>query len=121
MNADLEKRARELLAEIRFRCVDSDRDWHNMEAKDDVRLHNDLEALAAALSAGQADARRLDWLDRNGFTAYRAIDAIDGLSDHCVVVHETQKPQRGNVADTMREAIDAAIAASGERGEVSDG
>ena len=56
------------------------------------------------------DAARLDWLDANGFTAYRHIDPIDGLSSHCVVVHETQRPRRGNVHDTIRGAIDAAMA-----------
>lgn len=65
----------------------------------------ELEAEVARL---QEDAVRLDWLDVNGFTAYRQIDPLDGLSDHCVVVHETQKPRRGNVAKTAREAIDAA-------------
>jgi|GEM_PF-3008400 len=57
------------------------------------------------------DATRLDWLDANGFTAYRQIDPIDGLSPHCVVVHETQLPRRGNVHDTIRGAIDAAMQA----------
>ena len=65
------------------------------------RLEKEVEAL-------RKDAERLDWLDANGFSAYRAIDPIDGLSSHCVVVHETMKPRRWNVADTIREAIDAA-------------
>ena len=67
-----------------------------------ARLEKEVEAL-------RKDALRLDWLDDNGFSAYRAIDPIDGLSGHCVVVHETMKPRRGNVADTIREAIDSAM------------
>lgn len=77
------------------------------------QLEQLAEARPALLSALE-DARRLDWLDANGFTAYRDIDPIDGLSDHCVVVRETQKPRRGNVADTIRAAIDAAIAEGGQ-------
>ena len=64
------------------------------------------------------DATRLDWLDANGFTAYRQIDPIDGLSPHCVVVHETQLPRRGNVHDTIRGAIDAAMQAQAGDAEV---
>jgi hypothetical protein len=68
----------------------------------------------SAPAGGDAkDAARLDWLDANGFTAYRAIDPLDGLSKHCVVVHETQRPRRGNVADTIRQAIDAAMREGG--------
>ena len=58
------------------------------------------------------DADRLDWMDANAFTAYRGCDSIDGLSSHCVVVHEKPGPRRGNVADTIRQAIDTAM---GER------
>ncbi len=57
------------------------------------------------------DAERLNWMDANGFSAYRLIDPIDGISGHCVVVHEAMKPRRGNVAGRIREAIDAAILA----------
>lgn len=70
----------------------------------------ELEAEVARL---REDSARLDWLDANGFTAYRQIDPLDGLSDHCVVVHETQKPRRGNVAATARAAIDAARKGAG--------
>lgn len=69
-----------------------------------------IDRLTAERDALRADAERLDWLDANGFTAYRQIDPFDGLSSHCVVVHETQKPRRGNVHDTIRGAIDAARA-----------
>ena len=64
------------------------------------------------------DAARLDWLDANGFTAYRQVDPIDGLSGHCVVVHETMTPRRGNVHDTIRGAIDAAMQAQAGDAEV---
>ena len=74
-----------------------------------------VPALVKDVEALRADAERLDWFDKNGFTAYRQIDPIDGLSSHCVVVHETQKPRRGNVADGIRAAIDAA------RAEARDG
>ena len=67
-----------------------------------------MSQAAAALEAAREDCARLDWLDANGFTAYRDIDPIDGLSGHAVVVHETQRPRRGNVADTIRQAIDQA-------------
>ena len=77
-------------------------------------LMNVAKAIAsAAVAECRRDAERLDWLDANGFTAYRRIDPIDGLEDHCVVVHEGQKPRRGNVADTIREAIDAAMREAG--------
>lgn len=73
-----------------------------------VSALNYLRAHGDELRAALEDARRLDWLDANGFTAYRSIDPIDGLSGHCTVVHETQRPRRGNVVDTIRQAIDAA-------------
>ena len=76
----------------------------------EARAH--FAALITRNAELEADAARLDWLDANGFTAYRAIDPIDGLSDHCVVVRETQKPRRGIVADAIRDAIDAARGAA---------
>lgn len=72
-------------------------------------LQAEVERLRAERDALAQDAARLNWMDANGFTAYRSIDPIDGLSDHCVVVAETMRPRRGNVADTMRTAIDAAM------------
>lgn len=86
--------ALDLLSRMRFACGDNGK-----------RMQDELEAYLREL---REDADRLDWLDANGFTAYRAIDPIEGLSNHCVVVHETMKPRRGNVAGTIREAIDAA-------------
>ena len=77
---------------------------------------NDKPAPSQPADAVREDGARLDWMDANGFTAYRAIDPIDGLSGHCVVVHETQRPRRGNVADTIRQAIDQARGKGG--GEV---
>lgn len=73
-------------------------------------LEAERDALAERVKAMDADAERLNWFDENGFTAYRAIDPIDGLSIHCVVVRETMNPRRGCVADTIRDAIDAARA-----------
>lgn len=75
-----------------------------IEPAPDVPLYD-----KATVDTLRRDAERLNWLDANGFTAYRQIDPIDGLSGHCVVVHETMKPRRGNVADGIREAIDAAM------------
>lgn len=72
---------------------------------------NFVAAHHAEIAADAKDAARLDWLDANGFTAYRSIDPIDGLEPHCVVVRETMKPRRGNVAGTIREALDAAMSA----------
>jgi hypothetical protein len=66
--------------------------------------------LLGEITEMQADRARLDWLDANGFSAYRSIDPIDGLSEHVVVVHETMRPRRGHVHDAIRKAIDAAIA-----------
>lgn len=67
-----------------------------------------MSEAAAALEAAREDAARMDWFDSNWFSAYRQCDPIDGLSKHCVLVDESQRPRRGNVADTMREAIDQA-------------
>ncbi len=78
-----------------------------------------LEEAAAALEAAREDGARLNWMDANGFTAYRAIDPIDGLSGHATVVHETQRPRRGCVADTIRAAIDQARGKAGQ--EVGNG
>ncbi len=64
------------------------------------------------------DAARLDWLDTHSFTAYRQYDPIIGLAGHCVVVHETVTPRRGNVHDTIRGAIDAAMRARAGDAEV---
>lgn len=77
-------------------------------------LATDYEALRKRCEAVEADAARLDWLDANCFTAYRDRDPIDGLSEHCVVVDESKRPRRGNVADGIRDAIDQAIAAAQE-------
>ena len=81
----------------------------------DSRVNTRWEAWQACYSEMQdvrRDADRLDWMDANAFTAYRGCDSIDGLSSHCVVVHEKPGPRRGNVADTIRQAIDTAM---GER------
>lgn len=64
------------------------------------------------------DAALLDWMDANGFTAYRQIDPIDGLSRHCVVVAEAVAPRHGNVHDTIRGAIRAAMKAQDGDAEV---
>ena len=50
--------------------------------------------------------------------AYRSVDPIDGISGHCVVVHETMAPRRGNVHDTIRGAIRAAMKAQAGDAEV---
>ncbi len=83
-------------------------------------IRNARKALDASPNGGSEarDAARLDWLDANGFTAYRQVDPIDGLSGHCVVVHETMTPRRGNVYDTIRGAIDAAMQAQAGDAEV---
>ena len=81
-----------------------------IEPAPDVPLYD-----KATVDTLRRDAERLNWLDANGFTAYRQIDPIDGLSGHCVVVHETMKPRRGNVADGIREAIDAAMQGANAR------
>jgi hypothetical protein len=83
-----------LVADIRFACGDNGK-----------RMQAELVEFIRELAE---DAGRLDWMDANEFTAYRSIDPIDGLSDHAVVVHESQRPRRGNVADTIRQAIDQA-------------
>jgi hypothetical protein len=69
--------------------------------------------MAARLEAAERDAALLDWLDQNAFSAYRNCDSIDGLSKHCVVVHEKPGPRRGNVADGIREAITQAMQETG--------
>lgn len=69
---------------------------------------DELSALLDDHARLQADAERLDWMDGHHFSAYRQCDAIDGLSQHCVVVAEAVYPRRGCVSDGIRGAIDAA-------------
>lgn len=75
--------------------------------------HATIRDMAARLEAAERDAALLDWLDQNAFSAYRNCDSIDGLSKHCVVVHEKPGPRRGNVADGIREAITQAMQETG--------
>lgn len=83
--------------------------WEGCPAPDDASPKGGREADDAAL---------LNWMDANGFTAYRSVDPIDGISGHCVVVHETMAPRRGNVHDTIRGAIRAAMKAQASDAEV---
>ncbi|MBN8802253.1 MAG: hypothetical protein J0H05_11380 [Stenotrophomonas acidaminiphila] len=77
------------------------------------------EGLSSPEGGSEADdAALLNWMDANGFTAYRSVDPIDGISGHCVVVHETMAPRRGNVHDTIRGAIRAAMKAQAGDAEV---
>lgn len=72
-----------------------------------------VPAPARPAAPGIDDTAMLNWMDANGFTAYRQIDPIDGLSRHCVVVAEAVAPRHGNVHDTIRGAIRAAMQAAG--------
>lgn len=71
--------------------------------------------LVMELEALLKDKERLDWLDANGFTAYRNIDPIDGLSGHCVLVNENMKPRQGIVSENIRAGIDAAMAGANNK------
>ncbi|NID14389.1 hypothetical protein [Luteibacter yeojuensis] len=58
------------------------------------------------------DAERMDWLQENPHMLYTSND--DGPIDHFVAVNERKVPRGGNVAPTVRDAIDQARAESRE-------
>jgi len=55
-----------------------------------------------------ADAERIEWLQGHAHTIYTAHDLETFGITHFVVVHETSGTRKGNVAPTVREAIDLA-------------
>ena len=72
-------------------------------------LDADLRTLLARLDAAEADARRLDWLDGNSFTAYRTRDPeTSKLCDYAVVVAEDTAIRRGNIG-SIRAGLDHAM------------
>lgn len=71
-----------------------------------------ITTLESALAECRRDAERLDWLQTHAHTLYTAHDLETFVVTHFVAVHETSATRRGNVAPTVREAIDAAIARS---------
>jgi predicted secreted Zn-dependent protease len=83
------------------------------EESDDLREHarqleRELAEARAECERLREDAERLDWMDRNAFTAYRDVDPEYGtLDDHATVVAEGRRERRGCVG-TIRAAIDAA-------------
>ena len=92
MDADLEKRARELLDDARF--TGKGEDW--MAA---------AEAFAAALSAGQADARRWQFcVERD----VMPVISNDGET-WCMFVAITSRRRSLFTGKTPAEAVDAAI------------
>lgn len=98
MDADLEKRARELLAQ------------HEQHDKTGgapvVRRDDAIRAIAAALSAGQADARRYRWLrERWG----RLAEEYEG--DELTFIGREKNDGEGwyTAPDSVDAAIDAAL------------
>lgn len=75
-----------------------------------AKLERELAAERERADRNQADAERLDWMDKSAFTAYRERDPEYGeLYDFATVVNEDRKGGRvGEVFKTIREAIDAA-------------
>lgn len=59
-----------------------------------------------ALLEALADAERINWLQNNPHMVYTSHD--DGPIAHFVAVRERVTPRRGNVASTVRQAIDRA-------------
>lgn len=49
------------------------------------------------------DSKRLDWLTLHGASTYRSLEGR-----HWVVVNEAAKTRKGNLGDTLRDAIDDA-------------
>lgn len=88
------------------------------EAKREIEQRGELanrhakayaDARACAL-ANEKDAGRLSFIEQKRATVYASY--IDGQVSHWVFVDETKKDRRGIVKDTLRAAIDAAIAGS---------
>jgi hypothetical protein len=78
-----------------------------------VALVNAWPALSAALTqlaAERKDAERIDALELMRATVYASVD--EGRLMHWVVVDETKRARRGNVAKSLRDAIDATLPAA---------
>jgi hypothetical protein len=83
------------------------------DAKLIVAIRNAWPALSAALTqlaAERKDAERIDALELMRATVYASVD--EGRLMHWVVVDETKRARRGNVAKSLRDAIDATLPAA---------
>ena len=67
-----------------------------------------LEIIEAAIAATAQDAKRLDWLEKRGNVA---IELCQYIGDDDIVFEITAFNDRSYEGATLREAIDAAIAA----------
>ena len=65
-----------------------------------------LEEAATALAGEGCDAARLNSLEKMRASVYASFD--NGRVMHWVVVDETKRERKGNVANTLRDAIEAA-------------
>lgn len=88
--------------------------WDNERA----RIYQDRNSHEAAQAAWDAalsqrgdvpsgDSKRLDWLEAHRASIYKSTTGMK--VGHWVVVDETIRDRRGNVANTLREAIDQAM------------